>query len=41
MSEQAKQILAEIEKLPPEAQDAILQQVRGAILMMEVAKKSA
>lgn len=41
MSEQTKQILEQIEKLPPEAQDAILQQVRGAILMMEVTQQSA
>lgn len=41
MSEATMEILAEIEKLPPEAQNAILQQVRGAILMMECAKKES
>lgn len=41
MSKEMMELINEIEKLPPDVQEKIAQQVRGAILMMESMEKTA
>lgn len=41
MNEKMRETLEQIEKLPKEVQDKILDQIRGAIMMMEVQNKAS